>query len=114
MAVKRLERFNCLLDLEEEEDEDFFELFVSVYHLLSKKRKHRFWIHPIVLKRKQHGSFHHLVQELRLHGAKFQEYFRMTVTQFEDLLAKVGESLQKTTRSRETISPTQRLAICLR
>ena len=107
--------FQQILDLEDEEDDDFmFQLFIRAFEQGKRKRKHKFWVHPILLKRKTLGSYHHLVQELQLHGTKFQEYFRMSVTQFEELLSVVGPHLQKTARNREPITAAQRLAICLR
>ena len=114
MATKRICR---LLDLEEEEDEDsfMFQLFLGAF-IVSKqqRRKHKYWIHPLLLKRKTHRSYHHLVQELRLHSNKFQEYFRMSIEKFEELLNLVGPLLQKHPRNREPISPEQRFSICLR
>lgn len=36
--------------------------------------------------RKHLGEYHHLVQELKVDGDQFKEYFRMSRTQFEALL----------------------------
>ncbi|KAK6482916.1 protein ALP1-like [Huso huso] len=61
------------------------------------------------------GEFHRLVQELKLDGARFRHYFRMSTTQSEDLLQIVGPHLYKNrTNYREAISEDQRLAICFR
>ena len=44
------------------------------------KRKHRFWIHNIIKKRKRFGVFYHLVKELQLDQNKYMEYFRISQT----------------------------------
>ena len=40
------------------------------------QRGNRFWIHPILNKRKEYGTFYHLVRELELDEEKYIEYFR--------------------------------------
>ena len=41
------------------------------------KRKHRWWVHSIIKKRFQQGSYHNLVREMEVHisGEKLKEYF---------------------------------------
>uniref|UniRef100_A0A671S3X4 Zgc:194221 n=1 Tax=Sinocyclocheilus anshuiensis TaxID=1608454 RepID=A0A671S3X4_9TELE len=72
------------------------------------------WVHPILQKRKNHGEFHQLIQELRLDNGRFKAYFRVDKDQFDYILRKVGPSISKQSFCRETISPAQRLCICLR
>lgn len=73
------------------------------------------WIHEILWARKHLGKYHHLVQELKLDGAWFKEYFRMSRTQFEVLLRKIRPSIsRKDTNYREAFSLEERLSICLR
>ena len=89
-------------------------LIVALLYL-RRRRKHRYWVHPFRLARDQHGEYHRLVMELRLDGDLFQRYFRLSVPLFDDLLARVGRRIAKQdTRFRKSISPAQRLAICLR
>uniref|UniRef100_A0A3B3T7M1 DDE Tnp4 domain-containing protein n=1 Tax=Paramormyrops kingsleyae TaxID=1676925 RepID=A0A3B3T7M1_9TELE len=65
----------------------------------TKRKKRRIvWVHPILQKRKKHGEFHQLIQELRLDNGRFKAYFRLDKDHF----------------CHETISPAQRLCICLR
>ena len=78
------------------------------------RRKHRWWVHSLLEKRKEQGAYYNLVQELSLDGDKFQQYFRVTREQFTQVLFYVGEDLVKYSRCREVICPRQRLAICLR
>ncbi len=37
--------------------------------LMLAKRKHRFWVHDIIKKRKKYGAFYHLVKHLELDNA---------------------------------------------
>ncbi len=71
-------------------------------------------MHPLLQKRKNHGEFHQLIQELRLDYGRFNAYFRVDKDQFDYILRKVGPSIGKQSFCRETISPAQRLCICLR
>lgn len=70
------------------------------------------WVHPINLNRKVYGEFHHLMLE---DEQRFQMYFRMNKEEFYSLLEMIGPEIEKrTTQLRESISPEQRLALCLR
>ena len=111
MAVSKYQR---LLELEKEEIQITIEICMMAALCNKVKRKHRFWIHPILLKRKTLGSYHSLVQELQLHGNKFKEYFRVNVNQFEDILRIIVPQLKKRRVTREPISPAKKLTICLR
>ena len=55
------------------------------------KRKHRWWVHSIIKKKLQQGSFHNLVREMEMHpsGEKFKEYFRLNREQFDEVLSYV-------------------------
>ena len=79
-----------------------------------RKRKHRWWVHSILQRRQQYGTYHHLIAELELDSEKFHTYFRMSKDQFGSLLGKLEEQLSKHCLSREVICPKQRLAVCLR
>ena len=82
--------------------------------LSSRMRRHRFWVHEILRKRKEHGVFCHLVKELQLDADRHHEYFRMSAEKLEFVLSFVGPVIAKTTVAREPIEPKQKLAICLR
>ncbi|KAL8612112.1 hypothetical protein ACOMHN_013991 [Nucella lapillus] len=79
-----------------------------------QKRQHRWWVHAILEKRRQYGTYHHLVQELQLDGEMFQQYFRLSREQFSQVLFLIGDTLIKDNRIRDVISPRERLAVCLR
>lgn len=73
------------------------------------------WVHDFLRGREQQGAFNNLVQELRLDDVGFKEYFRLSKSQFEHLLTMVAPAIQKMqTTFRESISPEERLCICLR
>ncbi|KAJ8352060.1 hypothetical protein SKAU_G00235360 [Synaphobranchus kaupii] len=80
-----------------------------------RRRGRSVWVHDINRGRKQFGEYHRLVQELRLDDARFKAYFRLNRQQFEEVLQKIGPTIAKMqTNYRETISPAERLCICLR
>ena len=102
-------KFLKFLSEEEQEEED-----LKVLMTLLKKRKHNFWVHPILEKRKNFGVYYHLVEELALDTNKFSGYLRLNAAQLEEILTYVRPSLHKKTVTREPISEKQRLVICLR
>ena len=98
-------------------DEEELILIITAYNLIKKmnaKRKHRFLVHEIIRRRRQQGAFHNLVQELQFDNENFKLYFRLTKEQFCHVLALVEGDIVKFAMNREAISPTQRLALCLR
>ncbi|KAK3767377.1 hypothetical protein RRG08_049746 [Elysia crispata] len=109
-------QFKLLLLSAAVEEANFQEILIAAYakRLRVAKRKHRFWIHPILNKRKEYGAFYHLVRELELDEEKYIEYFRMSPQQLDMLLSYVGPLITKQRAVREPIDAKQRLAICLR
>ncbi len=92
-------------------DEEFIVLLNEERH----RKRHRYWIHPIVTRREEHGEFYRLVQELKMYHEHFRGYFRMSVSEFENVLQQLVPSLTKEhTHYRKPIDPVQRLAVCLR
>ncbi|MED6256945.1 hypothetical protein ATANTOWER_002716 [Ataeniobius toweri] len=79
-------------------------------------RRHRhLWVHQILQRRNQFGRYHHLLQEQRLDDGRFQRYFRLSRTQFEDLLLLVGGQISlQDTYYRHCIPAVEHLPICLR
>jgi len=87
--------------------------------LMKKQKKERykekqFWVAPLFQKRCDHGFYHALLPTLRLEDLRFHNYFRMTTTQFENLLEIVWSHLQKLYVVREPINPAERLSLTLR
>ncbi|XP_071336182.1 uncharacterized protein [Trachinotus anak] len=84
-------------------------------YLDRKPKRRRVWVHDILRRRSQLGEYHHLLQELRLDDGRFQRYLRLTVAQFEDLLARIGARISRMdTNYRRSIPAAERLSICLR
>lgn len=77
-------------------------------------RRKRFWIHPVFTKRRDHGFYHAIFPVIALEESRFRNYFRMTPTQFEDLLNIVAPFITKQAMVREPISATERLCLTLR
>ena len=73
------------------------------------------WINPINEKRLKLGVFYTLFLELRQDDKKFFNYFRMSVSSFDELHEKLKKVLQKeNTAMRECIEPRQMLAVTIR
>lgn len=80
-----------------------------------RQMKKKMWVRDIFLQRKAQGAFHNLLKEMRLTDKnKYFNYLRMTPTQFDLLLHKIGPSISKNDFRRETISPAERLSLTLR
>ncbi|CAI5691658.1 unnamed protein product [Oreochromis niloticus] len=98
-----------------------FEERVSLLYLLwraeqrHKGRPHRTWVHQVLHECEQFDEFHHLLHKLRLADGHFQRYHRLSLTQFEELLSRVGPSIARLdTNYRCSLPPAEHLSICLR
>jgi len=60
--------------------------------LKKRKRKRKYWVHPILKLRREEGEFH-LIKELRDYPESFKVYFWMSVAQFDALLAILAQSV---------------------
>lgn len=77
--------------------------------------KRRKWVAKAWKRRLVEGEFYTLMPHLIDDESKFYEYFRMSLVTFHELLSKVEPYLKKEdTFWRQSISPKQRLAVCLR
>ncbi|KAM5165185.1 LOW QUALITY PROTEIN: uncharacterized protein ACMZJ9_007622 [Mantella aurantiaca] len=83
--------------------------------LLIRRRRRRYWVHPIVSSRPSMGEFHLLYGQMRDHPEKFADYFRMSIASFDELLSLVSEGIRRDdTNYRMAISPVERLVVTLR
>ena len=81
----------------------------------ANKYKKRFWVRPILQKRKQQGEYANLVREMQLGDHEsFFKYFRMSPATFEILLRLVAPKIIKSSEKREAVSPAERLSVTLR
>ena len=88
---------------------------VMIMQKVLKKRKRRFWVHPIVANRLLRGQFHILFEELKDDDAKFLNYFRMPQAAFDELVTTITPSIvRQNTVMRAPIPPVESVAICLR
>ncbi|KAL4111886.1 hypothetical protein QTP88_015762 [Uroleucon formosanum] len=73
------------------------------------------WVHPLVSSRPSQGAFTLIFEELRSDPEKFFNFFRMSVSAFNELLSTyLGEKLLKIdTNMRKAISPVEKLAVTL-
>ena len=73
------------------------------------------WVRKVFAERKIKGEFHLLVSYLRLHDEElFFKYFRMTPTQYEQLLTWVAPHITKSSQTREPNGPSERLSVTLK
>ncbi|KAM5180620.1 uncharacterized protein ACMZJ9_001121 [Mantella aurantiaca] len=90
-------------------------VLLTEYACGQRRRRRRYWVHPILTNRPSMGEFHMLYGQLRDHPEKFSSYFRMCIASFDELLALVSDTVQHDdTNYRVSISPIERLVVTLR
>ena len=83
--------------------------------LMEKKKQRKFYIRPIFKDRNLKGEFHTLIQDFKLFDSEyFFKQFRITPTNFEELLSWLVPKIEKSSGRREPIGPEQRLCVTLR
>lgn len=109
------------------DDDEIFLLGYMALKIISKKknkRKHRFWVRPSLNKNLQTNESQ-LLSELRSDDcglvpghsirSSFQNFVRMTATDFEELICLIGLKIAKcNTNYRDAIPVADRLAVTLR
>ena len=94
--IRSLER--CKHVVVEMSDTDSCTEEILTYIVIRNRRKktrraRRFWVRPILTKRRQQGEYHQLLQEMRLSDPESHfRYLRMSKERFDTLLAKVGSN----------------------
>lgn len=77
------------------------------------KKKRKIWVHDML--KKTEGEFFTLHKELVNDEIKFFQYFCMTKCAFYYILNKISSDLiRKNTTFRESITPLEKLCVCLR
>ena len=80
-----------------------------------KRRRHRWWIRPIINKRHIEGATHLLLSKNPSDGFFFEQYLRLSLENFDFLLDKINRHLlKKDTKCRKSITPSEKLAVTLR
>ncbi|XP_076054582.1 uncharacterized protein LOC143033253 [Oratosquilla oratoria] len=80
-----------------------------------KKNRRQLWTHPINNSRFLQGEFYTLYEDLKADNGKFFNYFRMTYSTFQELLARVTDGIkQQDTNMRPAIPPEEAVALSIR
>lgn len=89
--------------------------YLSALQQSKQKQKRRWWVRPIISRRKDKGHFDNLMQELKFEDKDwFYAYTRMERRQFEWILRKISPFLEKEHLMREPLSPELKLIVTLR
>ncbi len=67
-----------------------------VLSLLKRRKKRKYWVHPI-LKYSEDVEFRLLIKDQRDYHGRFKVYFRMSVAQFDALLAMLESHIKRKT-----------------
>nr|CAH7733758.1 unnamed protein product [Callosobruchus chinensis] len=54
-----------------------------------------YFFHPINERRNEVGTFYQLLEQLRQDDTKFFNYFRMSITSFDELHGRIKDSIQR-------------------
>jgi hypothetical protein len=80
-----------------------------------RKRNRLHWVQKKKKKREEFGAFYTLFGELREDTNKFFNYFRMSVSSFDEMHRRLKESLQRrNSKMRNCIQPIEMLAVAVR
>jgi len=83
--------------------------------LRRKQRVRKYWVHPINERRNVMGTFNSLFEDLLADENKFFNYFRMSISSFDELHNQLKCSIQRhNTKMRDCIQPKEMLAVTLR
>lgn len=102
-STRTLMKIALILDEEEEREKK------------DVKRRRRFWVHPLVRTRQEEGEYSTLYPHFINDDVKFYKYFRMSHGEYMEILSKIENGLRKEdTTFRKSISPTEKISVCLR
>lgn len=80
-----------------------------------KCKKRLIWVHEINQRREDVGAFYTLFPDLRNDDEKFFNYFRMSISSFDELHNRLKPHIQReNTQLRNSIQPMEMLAITIR
>ncbi|CAL4066116.1 unnamed protein product, partial [Meganyctiphanes norvegica] len=96
-------------------DEEAALMYILHTRQRKRRRRKRYWVHPLNAARIDVGQYHTIMNELKADGDKFFNYFRMSHNSFKELLELLEPHIKKKdTNMRRSIAPEERLAITLR
>lgn len=80
----------------------------------SRRRRRRWWVHPLNQRRVIQGDFHNLLSEMRDNDPKqFQHYMRLNPAQFDEIVNLVSPLMNKRS-NRPSLPVALRLSLTLR
>ena len=68
--------------------------YLAYEHLYRPVKKRKYWTHPLVSARLLKGAFSTLFEDLKEDPPKFFNYFRMSIRSFNELAAKLEDTLK--------------------
>lgn len=84
-------------------------------YLNPQRAERAFWIHPFNLVRESNKQFFAFYEEIRKYPSKFSEYYRMSISSYDELLEKLRPHItKKTTKFRYPVCAEERLTITIR
>lgn len=90
-------------------------LLYLIWRRRKRNQKKRVWVQPINSERQKHGAYYVLYPELRQNPREFFNYFKMSISTFDELLSLLKDKIRKAdTNMRLCISATERLVITIR
>ena len=80
------------------------------WHEHNENKKRRWGTHPILANRLSTGQFYIMFENHRMYPDKFQHYYRMSVSSFDELKSLVCEKIRKNdTNMKKSIPPAERI-----
>lgn len=76
-------------------------LYLLYKNIIRKRRQRRWSVHPINYARILRGAYYTLHEELRTDNEKFFNYYRMSITSFDELCEKLKSTLIKNVKLAE-------------
>lgn len=78
------------------------------------RRRRRYHVHPILVERLLEGEFCTLFSRLQEDEEKFFDYFKMSIQCFDELQARLHDTLKHSNMFQASVPPIERLAVTLR
>jgi hypothetical protein len=70
-------------------EEEIILLVLPHKKLKKNKRKHKFWIDPLLNSKQERGMFYTAFNDLRNDKSKFLNYFRVSIVSFDEMLQHI-------------------------
>lgn len=108
-------RFYAVQDVGVKDSNEMVTFSYLTYLYLRNQQRRQFWVHPINSERQSHGHYFQLYKQLRKDNVKFFNYFRMSISSFDELLSYIENDIKRQdTNMRIAIQPEEKLVITLR